>query len=236
LILILSVLTAFNLSVQSELIREIHLTFGPSAAHTIESIIDQAIAHKDWVSKTNWLSGLILIISASAIFLQIQSSLNQIFETSDKPSASLMKELKGFLLKRLFSFAMVLVFVVLSVVSILGSILFHFAFEGPAHGWIEGLHRAIVFIASVLIFTALFDWLPDAKVPWRAALEGGLITAVLFAIGRSVIGWYLNRTSLASAYGAAGSMVVLLLWVYYSSVIIFFGAEIASLLSRTRAS
>lgn len=235
LILILSVLAAFNLSVQNELILEIHRAFGPSAALTIVSIIDQATAHKAWVSKTNWLSGAILIASASAIFLQIQSSLNQIFESKTKPAASFLKELKGFVLKRLFSFAMVLLFVILSVVSLLGSILFHFAFADSTHqSWLQDLHRGLAFVISVFIFTALFDWLPDAKVPWRAALEGGLITAVLFALGRGAIGWYLNRTSLASAYGAAGSMVVLLLWVYYSSVIIFIGAEIASLLSRTK--
>jgi membrane protein len=85
-----------------------------------------------------------------------------------------------------------------------------------------------------VLFAMLFKWFPDAAVSWKSALLGGLVTALLFNIGKLAIGWYIGTQGLESTYGAAASLVVLLVWVYYSAQIVLFGAEVTHVLGRDR--
>ena len=98
------------------------------------------------------------------------------------------------------------------------------AIQEGASAYLNRQYRTIALVGAVL-FGALFRYLPDARVPWRYALPGGFVTAVLFAIGKWLIGIYVVRADVGGAYGAAGSLVVLLVWAYYSAAIFFFGAE-----------
>lgn len=87
-------------------------------------------------------------------------------------------------------------------------------------------------IAYSILFSIIIHWMPDTKVPWPASIQGGALTALLFMVGKVLIGIYLGREAIGSAYGATGSLMIMLVWVYYSSVIVLFGAEISSYLTK----
>jgi membrane protein len=170
---------------------------------------------------------LTLIFGASGVFVQLQQSLNRIWGVAAKPGAALTKLLR----KRLLSFAVVLGIGFLLTVSLimstaltaLGDFL-----ERRYHLPVALLH-ALNILASFLLVTLLFAFiyrlLPDVKLAWRDVFLGAVVTSVLFGVGKTLIGFYLGRDGAASAYGAAGSLVMLLSWVYYSSLVFLLGAE-----------
>jgi membrane protein len=167
------------------------------------------------------------LFGASGVFGQLQDALNTIWEVKPKPGAGIW----GFLRTRFLSFAMVggicfLLLVSLTIESLLKG------FSHYIQAWLPGgiVLAMIVYFAFdlavvTLLFALIFKYLPDAKVRWRDVWFGGFITALLFALGKWALGLYLGSGSAASAYGAAGSLITLLLWVYYSSQILLFGAE-----------
>jgi membrane protein len=141
--------------------------------------------------------------------------------------------IKSFLTKRIFSFGMILVVAFLLLVSLvisavlsgLGDRLQSFLPAGFSETVLQGINLVISFGVIVLLFAALFKVLPDAKISWRSVWVGAAVTAALFVLGKFLIGFYLGRSNPGEAYGAAGSLAVLLLWVYYSAIILLFGAE-----------
>src|SRR5918996_1622780 len=170
-----------------------------------------------------------LVIGATAVFGELQTTMNLIWEVRPAPTGGLWAGIWALLKERLFSLALVLALAFLLLVSLLIS-----AVLAGAAAWFQGPERALVsrlleLAASLLVLTGvfalLFKYVPDAAIRWRDVWLGGLITAVLFTLGKTAIGYYLGQASVGSAYGAAGSMVVLLVWVYYSALIVFFGAE-----------
>jgi membrane protein len=161
------------------------------------------------------------------VFVQLQDALNTIWEVKPKPGRGVW----GFIRHRILSLAMVLVIGFLLLVSLLLS-----AGLAAAGRWMSGLmpggeglwhviNAGVSFVVIALLFTLMFKYLPDVKIAWSDVWIGGTITALLFTIGKFALGMYLGRSSVASAYGAAGSLVILLLWVYYSAQIFLFGAE-----------
>lgn len=170
--------------------------------------------------------GIVLLVTgATSVFAQLQDSLNKIYGVRTKPTKS------GWLiliLHRLVSFAMVLTMAFLLLVSLVLT-----TFLTSALGWIRvdapGLMKAVDVGASVvvisLLFALLFKVMPDVRLRWRDVWVGSLVTAILFTIGRYLIALYLSRSTVASVYGTAGSLVALLIWVYYSCAIVFYGAE-----------
>lgn len=235
LVLLLSVLSTFNLPAEQKIIFEISQVVGPEASNFIETLISSSKESRSLINKADFWGILVLMISASAVFLQIQTTLNLIFGPPPGQEGSTVKaEIKTFIIKRLLSFIMVFFFVFVMVASLLISVFINLWIQDVGEST-QLLHGLLMFGLYALIFTALFQWLPDRTVSWRAAFEGGLITAVLFSIGKSLVSWYLSRTAFASAYGAAGSFLMLLVWVYYSSVIIYIGAEIASVLRKEKS-
>jgi membrane protein len=172
------------------------------------------------------------------VFVQLQDALNDVWEVQKKPSYGL----KGLIMSRILSFGMILTIGFLLLVSLVLSVvvsqLTAFISDlGPAG---EVLAQIADFVVSIglftLLFAAIFKVLPDAEIKWSDVWTGALVTAVLFAIGKILIGLYLGHSSTASTYGAAGSLVVLLLWIYYSALILFFGAEITQVYARYHGS
>lgn len=171
--------------------------------------------------------GVLLIIGATAVFAQLQSSLNRIWEVEPKPGHFF----KDFLRKRLLSFAIVVALGFLLLVSLVLSagleavqsrVASYFATEAAWLGWLNAI---VSFLLVSLLFALIFRVLPDRKIPWRDVWLGAIVTALLFVAGKWAIGLYLGRAALTSTYGAAGSVIVLLLWVYYASFIVLLGAE-----------
>jgi membrane protein len=171
------------------------------------------------------ISVVILFFGATGVFSELQDSLNTIWEVAPKPGV------KGLVRNRILSFAMVLAIGFLLLVSLLVSAVLA-GLSNFLGGLIPGLdflwptvNFLISFGVITLLFALMFKFLPDAKIAWGDVWIGAAITALLFTIGKSLIGLYLGNSSVGSTYGAAGSLVVLLLWVNYSAQILFFGAE-----------
>lgn len=177
------------------------------------------------------VGGITFVLAACGAFLELQAAFNAIWRVAPSPDG----QLKEFLVARLRSFGLVVAIGFLLMVSLAVSAAMA-ALGGWLGGWAPGwpmLMQAISVCLSLAVTTALFallfKFLPDVVLAWRDVLTGALVTAVLFAIGKEVIGLYLGQGSTASSYGAAGSVVVLLLWVYYSSQIVLVGAEFTRL-------
>ena len=169
-----------------------------------------------------------LLFGASAFFATLQESLNDIWNLKPKPSNGMLQMLKT----RLLSLGLVLSVGLLLLVSLVLSAGLA-ALDGYLRGLLPNVTVALFYVLDVVLslglttvmFALLFHYLPDARVAWRDIRPGALLTAVLFVIGKYLIGLYVSKADPGSAYGAAGSIIVLLVWVYYSSLLVFFGAE-----------
>jgi len=170
-----------------------------------------------------------LFIGATAVFGELQSTMNLIWEVQPAPTSGVWASIWAWLRQRIFSLAIVFALAFLLLVSLVISAALASAaalFQGPEQAFLSRLLELVVSLLVLTgVFALLYKYVPDAEIAWRDVWLGGLITAVLFTLGKTAIGFYLGRASVGSAYGAAGSMVVLLVWVYYSALIMFFGAE-----------
>jgi membrane protein len=170
-----------------------------------------------------------LFIGATAVFGELQATMNLIWEVQPAPTSGVWAGIWAWLRERIFSLAIVFALAFLLLVSLVISAALAGAaalFHGPEQAVLSRvLEIAVSLLVLTFVFALLYKYVPDAKIGWRDVWLGGLITAVLFTLGKTAIGFYLGRASVGSAYGAAGSMVVLLVWVYYSALIMFFGAE-----------
>jgi membrane protein len=178
------------------------------------------------------VGGAILLFSATGLFAQLQYALNRAWEVKPDPKQG---GVWAFLVKRVLSFGMVLVvaflllisFVLTTVIDELMALLQGNSPEGPALVVGIVLNNLAAFVVATLLFAAMYKVLPDAKMAWKDAFVGACLTALLFVIGKALIGWYLQHTDLASGWGsAAASMIGVLVWMYYSSLILLFGAEL----------
>jgi membrane protein len=181
------------------------------------------------------------VFGATVAFAQLQDALNIAWQVAPDPTRG---DVKNFLLKRVLSFAMILSIGFLLLVSLVVSALlaaFGDALAVLAPGWIsqpllQTTNTLVSLTIITLLFATMFRFLPDAVVAWRDALLGGLITSLLFNLGRAAIGFYLGQAEPASVYGAAGSLALILIWIYYSSMILLFGAEFTQVWARRRGS
>jgi len=169
-----------------------------------------------------------LIFGATTAFGQLQDALNRVWSVKPDPTRN---QIKNFLLKRIFSFGVVLAVAFLLLASLaLSAALVAFGDVATARlGIPEAILEVVNWLLSFLIvaglFAVMFRYLPDARIAWRDVWPGAVGTAFLFVLGKSVIGYYLGRSDPGNAYGAAGSLAVVLIWVYYLSMILLFGAE-----------
>ncbi len=171
-----------------------------------------------------------LLLGALGVFGQLQDALNAIWDVAPKPEGG-MKGVLQLLKTRLLSFTMVLgtgflllVSLVLSA-GITASVNYFGGLVPFSASVLEGINFFVSLIVITIVFALLFKYLPDAEIAWRSVWIGALMTSLLFVIGKSLLGLYLGSSQIATAYGAAGSLLIVLVWVYYSAQILFFGAE-----------
>lgn len=211
---------------RSQVLVSLQELIGPRAAGALQTVIENTAQPRSGVIAT--LAGVITLwFGASGVFHQLKEALNTIWGVRPKPGRGLWGMLKA----RLESLLMVLGIGLLLVLSLIVSTVLAALVEFLSH-WLPGsvsLWQAVDLLSTLLIVTVLFaviyKILPDVKIAWSDVWIGAAVTAVLFALGRYLIGLYLSRVGVASLYGAAGSLVVILLWVYYSAQILLFGAE-----------
>jgi membrane protein len=232
LIIALSIGTTFyeRNVVQEEMIHQVERLIGMNSEKEITEIISNATL--DSTSAFAKTVGIItLIFSATTVFASLQSSLNKIWGIKPKPGRGIIK----FIINRLLSLAMVAVMGFLLLVSlIVDAALAIFqgflskVMEGLTLYILQGMNVLISFSIVTIIFALVFKVLPDANVKWRDVWVGAFVTTILFTIGKFLIGFYLGNSPFSSAYGAAGSLVIILVWIYYSTIIVLFGAELTS--------
>jgi membrane protein len=227
-------------TVRDELGTEIRHTGGPLVADAFHALWDNASDSGDSAGITLLGVGT-LLLGASGVFLQLQEALNVIWKTAALPRKGNI--ILHFIRNRLLSFCAVLVTGILLVSSLIAnSVLTALSDKMAIDTWLGDFRHwhpvsvAVSFIFVSLLFAAVFKLLPDTKVRWRDVGWGALLTGALFTLGQHLISLYIGYAAVASTFGAAGSLVVLLIWVYYSVQIVLFGAEFAYAYARIMGS
>lgn len=216
-----------------ELFAQISALVGSESGKTIQALVIAANRPLEGASAT-LMASITLLAGATGVFVQLQDALNFIWNVPRRGGQGLVRFVRG----RLLSFALILAVGFLLLVSLVISASLAVVSEWVASSASrETLFWEVVnFVVSIGIITFLFaiiyKVLPDVKIGWRVVWRGALLTALLFNLGKHLFGLYLGRTGIASAYGAAGSLVVVLLWVYYSAQILLFGATLTQIYSR----
>ena len=221
-------------AVRGQLYWQIRSTVGDQAAQFVQTLIrDAHRPGRGLIAST--IGFLILIFGASGVFVELRDTLNYIWDVPVSSSG-----IKGLLRHRFFSFAMVLGIGFLLIVSFTVSALIQAAgdyskqFISLTPRFLEFLNFLVTFLTTSFLFGLMYRLIPERRVDWEDVATGSVLTAILFAIGKFLIGFYLGRASVGSAYGAAGSLVVLLVWVYYSSQIFLYGAELTRVCADSR--
>lgn len=220
-------------AIQGQLGAQLDNVIGPEGAGAIQEILKNARLEGDGGLAT-LISIAMLIVAATGLFGQLQDALNTVWEVAPKPGRGLVRTIRT----RLTGFLLILGAGALLLLSIVASAAVTFMNQHMG-GFIPGseilsqaLQLGISLALVTLVFALIFRVLPDVDVRWRDVWMGAIITAILFTIGKQLLGLYLARSSVTSAYGAAGSLAVILLWVYYSAQILLFGAEFTQVYAR----
>jgi membrane protein len=214
-------------AVTSSVTGQIQGMIGESTASDVENILSKA-GESSGTTIASILSVATLLFGATGVFYQVQQTLNKIWEVKPKPKQKILKLIKD----RVFSFGLILVVGFLLLISLVLS-----AALAALSDWVAGnISEALLIVFKVLdiavsvgiitlLFAAIYKFLPDAKVRWRDVWAGAFLTAVLFVIAKFALGVYFGKTDPGSVYGAAGSIVLIMLWVTYAGLILLFGAE-----------
>ncbi|HLK71669.1 MAG TPA: YihY/virulence factor BrkB family protein, partial [Steroidobacteraceae bacterium] len=214
-------------SAEQQVLVQFRAMLGPTGEQAVRAMLEHARnLHAGSLAS---IVGLItLLFSASQVFAELQAALNRIWEADPRRSSGLIAMIR----ERFFSFGLVLSIGLLLLISLLLSA----ALAALGHwtrGWLplpEWLLQTVSFLISLAgvtaLFALIFKYVPEAPSRWRAVWIGAFVTACLFDIGKTLIGIYLGKAGIGSTYGAAGSLVAVVVWVYYSSLIFFYGAEI----------
>lgn len=209
---------------------QVNNLLGPQGGEFVASMIQNASHAKTGTVAT--ILGLVtLLFGALGVFGELQNALNTIWEVKPKPIKGLVNSLWHYIVKRVLSFTMLIVIVFLLLVSLVVSAglsalgdYFGNTFAIPEL-ILQVINFVISFALITVLFALIFKYLPDAKIRWRDLWLGAAFTALLFTIGKFAIGLYLGKSNVGTTFGAAGSLALILIWVYYSSQILFFGAE-----------
>jgi membrane protein len=212
---------------QNQIVETLQGMIGQDSAKTVQEMI-QASNEKPKTGMISTIIGFVaLLFGAGGVVGQLQTSLNKIWEVTPKPGQGIW----GFLRQRFFSFAMVLAIGFLLLVSLVVTAVLS-SFTGMLSSLLGGatlIAHAVDILVSfgfvTLLFALIYKYVPDVEIEWRDVWVGAALTAVLFTIGKYLIGLYIGTSGVSSTFGAAGSLITILVWVYYSSLIFFLGAE-----------
>ncbi|RCJ26989.1 ribonuclease BN [Nostoc minutum NIES-26] len=222
---------------RGEIVRQIQGLVGKDGAEFIQIAIKNADRPQTGTI-ASLISVVLLLLGATGLFTELQDALNTIWEVKPKPG----RGVKNIVRQRFLSFAMVLGIGFLLLVSLvisaaLAALVTYFSNLVPG---VDFIWQIISFILSfgitTVLFGLIFKVLPDVKITWKDVLIGAILTSLLFSIGRYLLGQYLGNSSFGSTYGAAGSLVVIIAWVYYAAQILFFGAEFTQVYARRHGS
>ena len=217
-----------------QLLAELRALVGDQGAQAVRQVIESQAGFGRGIRAI--VTGVVtLFLGATVVFMELQAALNQIWDVKAEPRRGVILQ---YLFDRLRSFGIAVAVGFLLLVSLVLSTALTLM-ENYMNAWMPGvplLWGALNLVTSVVVATVLFaliyKYLPDAVIAWRDVWVGAAVTAALFTVGKSLIGFYLGQTAMGSAFGAAGSLAVLLIWIYYSALICFFGAEFTQVYAR----
>jgi membrane protein len=222
-------------AVRGEIVNQLDHLVGREGARAVQSLLDGASQRRAGIVATA-IGSVAFVIAATGAFLELQAALNTVWRVKSTPGA----HLKAFLIDRLRSFGLVVAVGFLLTVSlaVTAALAAFSAWLSPhsssvARVW-SGMQFLVSLIGTTSLFALVYRVLPDVHLGWRDVATGAFVTAVLFTLGQQLIGLYLGQSSMASSYGAAGSVMILLLWVYYSCQILLFGAEFTRVYAEHR--
>ncbi|MEO7430565.1 MAG: YihY/virulence factor BrkB family protein [Dokdonella sp.] len=218
---------------QAELIAQIGLLAGNDAQAAVQLIIENASSKPSAGSFAGLIGIGVLVFSATAVFSQLQGALNVILEVDAPPRTETTYLLLQWLRRRMLSIGILAAVTFVLMVSLVVSAVLGMLLPKEGEVW-DMATQVITTIVFTVLFAALFKYLPDARLSWRHTVFGALITALLFTAGKYGIGAYLANSGVGGSYGPAGSLVVLLVWVFYSAAIFLFGAEIVQAIATAR--
>ncbi len=229
LLIIITMCSIFfgHAAVEGKVYAQLQGFIGHDTAVQLQSIIQHAA-----ISGKNTLATIIgiifLVIGASSVFAEMQDSINMIWGLKPKPKSGWI----AFLKNRLLSFSIIvslgfLLLVSLGVSALVEAFGNHLKLIVPGMSvvFIYVINQCITVSITTFIFAVIFKVLPDAKIKWKDVIIGAIATMILFLLGKFAISFYISKSNVGSTYGAAGSLIVLLLWIYYSAMIVYFGAE-----------
>jgi membrane protein len=225
LVLLLWLTASLYPSAQAELMEQLGALAGRGAQEVAATVLRNAEEQPDVGSLAGLWSTLLLFVGATAVFARLQNTLNLVFHTDARRLG-----LQAWLRKRVFSFGVVLALGFLLVVSAALTTALEVVFAGSPTLPVLG-NLAALGIYS-LAFALMYHYLPDRRVRWQQALLGGVITSLLFVLGRWAIGLYIARAAPGSAYGSMGTLVILLVWMYYAAMVFFTGALVTALIDE----
>lgn len=230
LIIVLNIGAAFlsQSEIKDELLVQVEALAGEDSRETLEGVMDNYAVNPEGTIP-NVVAILILAFSATTVFISLQNAINHIWHIRAKPEKGFLK----FIVNRLLSFSLVasIGFILLvsllleAVLVIVSEYLTEFIGDINLH-LVTLINFAVSQLVLVVIFALMFKILPDAKVKWKDTWLGAIVTMVLFGVGKYLIGIYLGSSDLDSTYGAAGSLAILLVWIYYSVIIFLFGGQL----------
>jgi membrane protein len=232
-IIALAALLLGHEAAQGQIIDEVQDLIGVAGAQAIQAAIESARSAGSSLVATG-LGVLTLLFGLWGVFGELQDALNTIWGVTARPWRGVIGAVK----ERFWSFTMVvgigfLLLVSLAASAWLAAVGKFFAQLSPLPvAMMETANALLSFVTITLMFAVIYKLLPDVKITWQNVWVGAAVTALLFTIGKSLIGLYLGRSTVASVYGAAGSLIVILLWIYYSAQVVFFGAEFTKVYSR----
>jgi membrane protein len=215
---------------QTQTMAQVQDLLGADGREFVQGMIESASRPTTGLTAT-LIGAVTLLFGALGVFGELQNSLNTIWEVKPKPAKGFLDGVKRFIIKRLMSFTMVLgigflllaSLVVSAALSALGE---YIGARWPlADFWLQLLNFVISFVVVTLLFAMIFKFLPEIKIAWKDVWLGAAVTSILFTLGKFLIGLYLGRSEVGNTFGAAGSLAIMLIWIYYSAQILFFGAE-----------
>jgi membrane protein len=236
LIIAIAGLVGGHEAAQSQVMAQVQDLLGVEGREFVQGMIQSASRPSTGVTATV-IGAVTLLFGALGVFGELQNSLNTIWEVKPKPARGFLDGIKRFVVKRILSFTMVLgigflllaSLVMSAALSALGE---YISTRWPfADFWLELINFMISFAVITFLFAMIFKFLPEIKIAWRDVWLGAAVTSALFSLGKFLIGFYLGRSEVGNTFGAAGSLAILLIWIYYSAQILFFGAEFTQVYS-----
>lgn len=224
LVILVTIVDRIDPVAQDQIVEQINVLVSPRAGEFVNFVLRNIGTQPLAMNISAIIGVLALVFAAMRVFVQLQGALNRIWNIRAMPG----RDVQNWFRKRVLSLGMIMALGFLLLDSLLANIVVAFLIDSRGFIW-DVFNLGIPWVLYVFLFATIYKFLPDAVIAWKDVWVGAVLTASMFALGKYLIGKYLVYSDIGSAYGAAGSLVILLVWVFYSSIIVLYGAEVTKI-------